>query len=864
MAFLIFLFAIAASDSFSADSSNSAEASDALAISDSQLITQTIAADAKGRSSNGSLEDSGLELVTNRRKVLSESSTLADVSNEDVISPEQETVLVIQSEKSESTSASSQGTTEAGEKCVPQIGLTYADSTPCPIETVKAPKGSPNVVFLVLDDIGYGGLGCFGGPVETPNIDRLAQGGLRYTNFHTTGICSPTRACMLTGRNLHSVGVGSLMEFASGYPGYTTYLSKEAATMPEMLVGQGYDTYCVGKWHLAPSDSINAAGPYDQWPMSRGFERFYGFLESHTSQWYPDLVSGSTRIKPPATPEEGYHLSKDLVNQSIQYISDGKSLQPDKPFFLYLAFGAGHWPHHVPEAYIDKYKGRFDMGWDAMRNQTLAKEKELGVVPENTDLAPRDQWVKAWDNLTEDEKKVYARFAEVHAAYIDYTDEQIGRFLDYLEDSGQLNNTMIVVISDNGASPEGDANGWTNMVMWANSVSEGGESSGFQNDFLPIGNITNISTMLSKIDEIGGPLSYPTYPLGWAMADNTPHKLFKWTSHEGGTHDPMIIYWPDGIKEEGGIRSQFCHAIDVVPTVLEVLEFDAPEVYNGVTQKPIEGISLAYTFANSTEPTHKKVQYFEMMGTRAIWYDGWKAVAFHHLNYGPDFQNDTWELYNLTDDVSEVHNLADQYPAKLEEMKDRWWAEASKYNVLPLDDRAGARYSALQARGISTFTYLPGVEKIMEPAIPDTRNSSYTLTAYVNTSGNDSEGVLFSIGGRFAGLSLYVKDKHLIFDYNLFNMKHYRVSSINEVPEGEATLGFEFEKTGRWKGEGRLFINGNEEGSVDMSFTVPARYSFEEGLEVGQDPQTPVTDDYQSPFKYTGDLEKVEMTVAND
>lgn len=472
MAFLIFLFAIAASDSFSADSSNSAEASDALAISESQLITQTIAADAKGRSSNGSLEDSGLEMVTNRRKVLSESSTLADVSNEDVISPEQETVLVIKSEKSESTSASSQGTTEAGEKCVPQIGLTYADSTPCPIETVKAPKGSPNVVFLVLDDIGYGGLGCFGGPVETPNIDRLAQGGLKYTNFHTTGICSPTRACMLTGRNLHSVGVGSLMEFASGYPGYTTYLSKEAATMPEMLVGQGYDTYCVGKWHLAPSDSINAAGPYDQWPMSRGFERFYGFLESHTSQWYPDLVSGSTRIKPPATPEEGYHLSKDLVNQSIQYISDGKSLQPDKPFFLYLAFGAGHWPHHVPEAYIDKYKGRFDMGWDAMRNQTLAKEKELGVVPENTDLAPRDQWVKAWDNLTEDEKKVYARFAEVHAAYIDYTDEQIGRFLDYLEDSGQLNNTMIVVISDNGASPEGDANGFTNTVMWANSVSK--------------------------------------------------------------------------------------------------------------------------------------------------------------------------------------------------------------------------------------------------------------------------------------------------------------------------------------------------------------------------------------------------------
>jgi arylsulfatase A-like enzyme len=863
MAFLTIFFAMIAADSFSADSGADAASSKDLATSDSHLAGQILAADANGGSS-GSLENSGIELLTNRRKALSESSTLADVSNEDVVSPQKEIILTIKSADSTSPSASSKCDNSATEKCVPQIGLTYADSTPCPIETVKAPKGSPNVIFLVLDDIGYGSLGCFGGPVDTPNIDRLAEGGLRYSNFHTTGICSPTRACMLTGRNLHSVSVGSLMEFASGYPGYTTYLSKEAATMPEMLVKNGYDTYCVGKWHLAPSGSINAAGPYDQWPMGRGFERYYGFLESHTSQWYPDLVSGTTRISPPATPEQGYHLSKDLVNQSIQYISDGKSLEPDKPFFLYLAFGAGHWPHHVPQAYIEKYRGKFDMGWDAMRNVTLSREKELGVVPENTDLAPRDQWVKAWDNLTEDEKKVYARLAEVHAAYIDFTDEQIGRLLDYLTASGQLDNTMIVVISDNGASPEGDANGYTNMVMWANFVSEGGDSSGFQDKFLPIRNITNISTMLSKIDEIGGPLSYPTYPLGWAMADNTPNKLYKWTSHEGGTHDPMIIYWPDVIKDNGSIRSQFSHVIDIVPTVLEVLNLEAPEVYNGVAQKPVEGISLAYTFANSTEPTHKTVQYFEMMGTRAVWYKGWKAVAFHHLNSGPDFQNDTWELYNLSSDISETHNLADKYPAKLEEMQDRWWGEASKYNVLPLDDRAFSRYSALQARGTSTFTYLPGVEKIMEPAIPDTRNSSYTLTAYVNNSGNNSEGVLFSIGGRFAGLSLYVKDRHLIFDYNLFGLKHYVIRSEREVPEGESTLGFAFDKTGRWKGTGTLFINGKEEGKVYMSYTVPGRYSFEEGLEVGQDPQTPVTDEYSSPFRYNGGLEKVVMTVAND
>jgi arylsulfatase A-like enzyme len=787
----------------------------------------------------------GTDLLTNRRKPLTADSSLAEAATEDVIDPEKpESIVVVRA--------------GSGDECRPEIGLTYKDSTPCDVKSAKPPKGAPNVVFLVLDDIGFGGLGCFGGPVETPNIDRLAAGGLSYNNFHTTAICSPTRACMLTGRNLHSVGVGVLMEFPAGYPGYTTYLSKSAATMPEMLVDQGYNTYCVGKWHLAPSDTINAAGPYDQWPLGRGFQRYYGFLESHTSQWYPDLVYDNRRIDPPATPEEGYHLSKDLVNRSIEFLSDGKSDDPDKPFFLYLAFGAGHWPHHAPKEYIEKYQGRFDRGWDVVRNETLARQKALGIVPENTELPPRDPYVKAWDDLTGDEKKVYARLAEVHAGYVDYTDEQIGRFIDYLNESGLLNNTMIVLISDNGASPEGDANGYTNMALWSNRMSEGGDSSGFQQKFIPV---SNISTMLTKLDELGGPTTYPTYPLGWAMADNTPNRLYKWTSHEGGTHDPLIIYWPAGIEDQGGIRTQFCHVIDVVPTVLEVLGMEAPEVYKGVPQKPIEGTSMAYTFDNPDDPTHKTVQYFEMMGTRGLWYDGWKAVAFHHLASGGNFDEDVWELYNLSEDVSESHDLAAEHPERLLEMQEFWWAEAGKYNVLPLDDRAGERYATVQKTGTNTFTYEPGVEKIMEPDIPDTHNSSYTITANVDIPEMGAEGVLFSIGGRFAGLSLYVLDDRLVYDYNFLGLRHYTITSKDEVPAGPATLGFTFNKTGAYQGEGTLFINGKEEGRVAMPRVVPKRYSFEEGLEVGKDPQTPVSDSYESPFMFNGTLEKVVMEV---
>jgi arylsulfatase len=857
MPLLIVLVFLSSSGILATDNSESAGIPGDSNIDDSLLTAKEIIADDSNRINSAN------ELLTNRRRALTAESSLEEVANEDVISPQQN-VLVIQAAKSTPAElASSNQTDERGiqSDCESQnIGLTYKDSTQCWPTVAQPPKGSPNIVFLVLDDIGYGGLGCFGGPVETPNIDRLAAGGLRYNNFHTTAICSPSRACLLTGRNHHSVGVGTLMEFASGYPGYNAHMSKSAATIPEVLRDQGYNTYCVGKWHLAPSADINAAGPYDQWPLGRGFERYYGFLESHTSQWYPDLVYGEHRIDPPSTPEEGYHLSKDLVNRSIEFLSDGRQVDPNKPFFLYLAFGAGHWPHHAPKEYIDKYQGKFDQGWDAVRNETIARQKEMGIVPQNTQLPPRDPYVKAWDNLTADEKKVYARLAEVHAGYVDYTDEQIGRFIDYLDESGLLNNTMIIVLSDNGASPEGDANGYTNMVLWSNGMSEGGDTSGFLANYTPLSG-SNISSMLTKLDELGGPMSYPTYPLGWAMADNTPNRFYKWTTNEGGVRDPLIIYWPAAIKDNGSVRSQFSHAIDIVPTVFEVLDIQAPKVYNGVPQKSIEGTSMVYTFNNPNDTTHKIVQYFEMMGTRGLWYNDWKAVAFHHVNTGGNFDQDVWELYNLTEDVSEANDLAAKYPEKVKEMEERWWTEAGKYNVLPLDDRIGARYDTIPK--IGTFTYYPGTEKIMEPDIPDTMNSSYTITAYVDIPAAGAEGALFSIGGRFAGLSLYVQNKHLVYDYNFVGLKHHTIISTNEIPTGPATLGFKFEKTGAFQGLGTLYINGLQEGQKRIAPTVPRRYSYEEGLEIGKDPQTPVTESYKSPFEFTGILTKVVLEVTS-
>jgi arylsulfatase len=848
MAFLVFLFAAVASGSFAADSSNSASVSDTSATVNNQLVSQTIAANDESRSITGSLDKSGIEMVTNRRKVLSQSSTLADVVNEDVASP-QETVLVIQSVNSKSSVATSQ---QNNTKCDNQkIGLTYKDSTECFPERIQPPKGAPNVVYIVLDDVGFGQMGSFGGPVETPNIDRLADGGLRYSNFHTTALCSPSRACFMTGRNHHSVGIGGLTDMAIGYPGYNGNLSKNTATLAEMLQGVGYNTFALGKWHLTSFADINAQGPYDNWPTGRGFDHFYGFLPAQTNQWSPDIIRDTKHIDPPATPEEGYHLSEDLVDQAIQYVNDQQSAEPGKPYLMYLAFGACHSPHHAPQEYIDKYEGKFDQGWDAVRNETLARQKDMGIVPANTELPPRNPGVKAWDSLSADEKLLFARMMEVYAGFLDHTDEQIGRLINYLDETGQLNNTMIIVTSDNGASMEGGTNGSFSEYLMLNRLPE-----------------ENVSFLLAKIDELGGPMTFSHYPMGWAMAGNTPFKLYKQWSHEGGVRDPLIIYYPAEIKDQGTIRSQFIHAIDIVPTVLEVVGIEAPAVYKGIPQKPVEGVSMAYTFDQPDAPNRKDVQYFAMLGTRGLWYDGWKAVTAHPRESGGNFDQDVWELYNLTEDVSEVHNLAEENPDKVQEMVERWWAEAGKYNVLPLDDRYHMDVSP-GPRG--KFTYYPGMATIFEPAIPDTKKSSYTINADVEIPDEGAEGVLLSIGGRFGGLSLYVQDKHLIFDYNYVGLSHNNITSQEEVPSGPSTLGFSFNKTAEADlsnhtsatGIGTLYINGEEVGKGTIAPTVPVRYSWEEGFEIGTDRLTPVTESYKSPFEFTGTLKKVVLEVKD-
>jgi arylsulfatase A-like enzyme len=840
--------------------------------SDSTLF----AAEIKDGFSNEVLSRSGIEQLTNRRKVLAKDADLESVANEDVASPNDETRLVImaadlsgqkvedgyESTEHPEAEATDLSQTEAGanptSECEPVIGLSYKDSVPCWPESPQPPKGAPNVIFIVLDDVGFGQLGCFGGPIDTPNIDRLAAGGLRYNNFHTTALCSPTRACLLTGRNHHSVGVASITELATGFPGYNMHIPKDTATLAEMLKEEGYSTIAVGKWHLAPSSEIGAFGPYDEWPLGRGFERYYGFLGSHNSEWYPDLVYDNHRIDPPATPEEGYHLSEDLADRAMQFVMEQQTVNPDKPYFLYLAFGACHHPHHAPKEFIEEYEGEFDQGWDVVREETLARQKSMGIVPADTELPPRPEYIEAWDNLSADEKVLYARMQEVFAGYLTHADLQIGRVIDFLNETGELNNTLIVLLSDNGATPEGDANGYTNAYLqWGAALSEGGGVTPFFSLLRPSG--LGIEYMLTKIDELGGPTSYPVYPMGWAMAGNTPFKLYKWTTHEGGVRDPLIVYWPEGINDAGDVRSQFCHVIDIVPTVLEAVGVEVPEVCNNLPQKPIEGISIEYTFNDPDAPTRKKVQYFEMVGCRAIWYDGWKAVAYHPLESGGDFEDDVWELYNLSEDVSETHNLAAEYPDKLQEMQERWWAEAGRYNVLPLDDRYLERGVSKPITG--TFTYYPNFSTIHEPDIPDTLNSSYTITAFVDTPTSGAEGALFSIGGTLNGLSFYVQDKHLVYDYNFVGIKHDIITSQTEVPIGPSTLSFAFNKTGDHQGTGSLFINGEKVGEGQIAHTIVGRYSFEEGLEVGRDSKTPVSESYESPFRFDGTLEKVVLEV---
>ena len=721
------------------------------------------------------------------------------------------------------------------------IGRTYRESTPWWPAPVRPPSDAPNIVFIVLDDVGFSDLACYGSEIATPHMDRLAAGGLRYNNFHVTSMCSPTRACLLTGRNAHAVGMGIITEWSTGFPGYRGRITKRAATLAEILRDHAYHTLAVGKWHLTPLTDATAAGPYDDWPLGRGFDRWYGFQGAMTDQWHPELFEDNHAVDPP--PRQGYHLSEDLVDRASAAVRDQQAVAPDRPFFLYLAFGACHWAHQVPPDAIARYCGRYDAGWDRIREQRLARQQALGIVPPNTALAPRNPGVQAWEQLSPDERRVCARLQEIYAAFLEHTDAQIGRLLAILERLGRLDNTLIALVSDNGASPEGGPLGTVNTRRHL----------GYEPDTL--------DDLLASLDLLGSEYALNHYPTGWAQVSNTPLKWYKKDTHGGGIRAPLIVHWPAGVRDRGGIRPQYHHAIDVVPTVLELLGIEAPTLYRGVPQLPIHGVSLGYTFDAPEAPTRKPTQHYELCGDRALWQRGWKAVARHEK--GRDFDADHWELYHTDEDFSECHDLADTHPDKLRELVDRWWAEAGAFAVLPLDDREYERVAAsVAARARTTYVYYPGMARIDRLSAPDITDRSYSIAADVEIPPAGAEGVLLAAGNRFAGYVLYALAGRLVHEYVYSERVRHTIRSETPLPVGRVSVRYEFTKTGPRRGRGTLAVDGQPIGTVEVPKTWPL-HATSSGVHCGRDGSVPVSDAYVCPFAFTGTIHRVIVELGD-
>lgn len=729
----------------------------------------------------------------------------------------------------------------------PGPGVTAAESTPSWEPRSTPPSGAPNVVVIVLDDTGFSHLGCFGSDIDTPNIDRLAAGGLRYTNFHTTALCSPTRACLLSGRNHHSVGMRWLSNLDTGFSNCRGVISKSAATLPEVLRANGYGTFAVGKWHLANLEDCSPAGPFDHWPLQRGFNRFHGFLGGATDQFSPELVVDNHAIDPPS--EDGYHLSEDMVSQAISMISAQQSSSPGERFFSYVAFGATHSPHQAPSSYIDKYKGKYDEGWDVIRQKWYEKQLDLGIIPSDAELSPRNRGVEPWEELSKEQKALYAKMQEVFAAFLDHTDDQIGRLIQFLETQDLLDDTMIVFLSDNGASQEGGKHGTTNELAYFN--------------LMPL----EVNDMLRHLDEIGGPNHYNNYPWGWSQVGNTPLRFYKQNTYEGGIRDPLIIHWPNGIDDAGGIRDQYHHVIDLMPTVLDIVGVEVPETFQGVDQQPVEGTSMSYTFPTNAVnlTTNRPKQYYEMMGHRAIWSDGWKAVTMHRK--GVSFEDEKWALYDTSKDFSECHDLSADEPEKLKEMIDLWWGEAESFNVLPLDDRGNELFFMRREDRLPPSKpqrFLQDTPHLERFKIPDVRNRSFEIAAKVTLDG-DSEGVLVASGGRTGGIVLYVTDFHLVFEYNFMGSSTI-LSSKKKLDAGECELGVSYLKTAENHGIASLYIENSDNrvhlGEVEID-TLPYRQTMY-GMDVGKDLGPTVSDKYVGPFTFTGDLEWIEFRLEND
>jgi arylsulfatase A-like enzyme len=739
------------------------------------------------------------------------------------------------------------------------IGQTYKDSRPAKIPITKAPEGAPNVLVVLIDDSGYGQWSTFGGLILTPNLDRLAANGLRYTRFHTTALCSPTRAALLTGRNHHSAGTGVITELGDAYPGYSGQVPASAGMVSEVLRQNGYSTAFIGKNHNIADWETSISGPYDRWPSRQGFDHFYGFLGGEANQWAPALYRDTTPVEMeiPRGQEGHYTLNDSLADEVIAYIHKEKSATPDRPFFVYYAPGATHAPHHVPPEWMARFKGQFDQGWDKYREQAYQRQLQLGVVPADTKLTARPPEILAWDSLNADQKRVAARLMEAFAGFTAQTDYEVGRVLDALRDTGQLDNTLVIwEIGDNGASMEGTLNGVFNEMTSLNGVPE------------------DASYVIRHIDEIGGPNAYNHFPVGWAWAMNTP---FQWgkqiASHFGGTRNPVVISWPARIKDKGGVRGQFHHVIDLAPTILEAAHVTAPMELNGVPQKPIEGISMMYSFDDSNARERRHTQYFEMFGNRALYHEGWIAVARHGRlpweNAGSyDFDRDKWELYDIEHDFSEGTDVSAQHPDKLKELQDMFWVEAERYNVLPLDDRfieradPSLRPSLIEGR--TSFTYYPGATRIPESSAVNTKNKSHTITATIEMPKEGGDGVIVAAGGIVGGYTLYVKDRKPVYEYNWFSQARYKVAGSDPLPQGPAMIRVEFASDGG-VGKGgnvRLFVNDKQVAEGHLDKTVPGRFSADETFDIGMDTGSPVSTAYKSPNVFTGTINKVTFELG--
>ena len=726
------------------------------------------------------------------------------------------------------------------------IGHSVADSVAWFDEPPHPGDDAPNVVVVLLDDTGFAQFGCYGSDIDTPHIDALAANGLQFTNFHVTPLCSPTRASLLTGRSRHAVGMRAVSNFRTGFPHQLGHISNHAATIAEVLRDEGYATFCVGKWHLAPMEQCSAAGPFDQWPLARGFDRFYGFLEGETDQFHPDLVSDNHPIEPPAAPEGGYHLSEDMIDQLLVMLSDSKGVRPDRPFFAYVPFGATHAPHQAPAPYLAKYRGRYDEGWDVVRERWFRRQLDLGLVPAGTQLAPRNPGVEAWDDLPENQQRLASRLQEAFAAFLDHTDDQIGRLVEGLRSMGELDNTVLVVLADNGASQEGGPFGVMHEMKFFNGILETPDEA------------------IDRIDDIGGPHSHTNYPWGWAQCGNAPFKWYKQNTHEGGVHVPMIVHAPGRIEptQAGTKRDQFTYVADVAPTIYDLLGVTPPETFRGVEQLPVTGHSFAGVFDDPASPATNSLQYFEMLGSRALVSGEWKAVCKHAP--GADFETEPWELYRLTDDWSECHDLADQEPEKLADLIALWWQEAHRHGVLPLDDRLielfGARFRPNSPHPTDRrYVYRPPMSPMPGQASAAIGGRAFDLTARI-TRGPGEDGVLYATGTENSGLAIFVQDDMLVVDYNAFD-DHTVLESSVAVPGGDSTLVVRVRRSDGRRGTMALEVDGQPAGSVDLPLFMQMMSSV--GPSVGYDHGSAVSNRYEAPFPFAGTLHEVVIQLLS-